>query len=97
LSPEASHARRHFPQKSARQPELGQILRIYHACKYVAGTLHWQSTAQFNHSKSGDEKNWQPDIKFETATFPAGGVAPSTYALARHYYIQRARAWLRRG
>ena len=32
---------------------------------------------------------WQPDIKFETATYPAGGVAPSSHALARHTYIQK--------
>jgi hypothetical protein len=36
---------------------------------------------------------WQPDIKFET-TYPAGGVAPSTHALALHNYIQKARARL---
>ncbi len=35
---------------------------------------------------------WQPDIKFETAAFPAGGVAPSTYALALYNYIQKIRA-----
>ena len=40
---------------------------------------------------------WQPDIKFETATYPAGGVAPSSYALALYNYIQKARARLRRG
>ena len=39
---------------------------------------------------------WPTDIKFETATYPAGGVAPSTYALALHNYIQKARARLRR-
>jgi hypothetical protein len=39
---------------------------------------------------------WQPDIKFETVTYPAGGVAPSTHALALHNYIQKARSWLRR-
>ena len=39
----------------------------------------------------------QPDIKFETATYPAGGVAPSTYALALHNYIQKVRVRLRRG
>ncbi len=38
---------------------------------------------------------WQADIKFETPTYPAGGVAPSTYALALHNYIQKARARLR--
>jgi hypothetical protein len=37
---------------------------------------------------------WQPDIKFETVSYPAGGVAPSTYALALHNYIQKARARL---
>ena len=37
---------------------------------------------------------WQPDIKFEKATYPAGGVAPSTYDLALHNYIQKARARL---
>ena len=40
---------------------------------------------------------WLPDIKFETATYPAGGVAPSTYVLALHNYIQKAKARLRRG
>ena len=39
---------------------------------------------------------WQPDIKFETATYPAGGVAPSTYALKLFTYIRNARARLRR-
>jgi hypothetical protein len=39
---------------------------------------------------------WQPDIKVETANYPAGGVAPSTYTLALHNYIQKAKAWLRR-
>ena len=40
---------------------------------------------------------WPTDIKFETAAYPAGGVAPSTFALARHYYIQKVRARLHRG
>jgi hypothetical protein len=40
---------------------------------------------------------WQPDIKIETASYPTGGVAPSTYALALHNYIRKARSWLRRG
>jgi hypothetical protein len=39
---------------------------------------------------------WQPDIKIETAIYPAGGVAPSTYTLALFNYIQKARARLRR-
>jgi hypothetical protein len=39
---------------------------------------------------------WQPDIKFETATHPAGGVAASSFALALHNYIQKAKARLRR-
>jgi hypothetical protein len=39
---------------------------------------------------------WQPDIKFETVSHPAGGVAPSTYALALYTYIQKAKARLRR-
>ncbi len=37
---------------------------------------------------------WQPDIKFETVSDPAGGVAPSSYALALHNYIQKAGARL---
>jgi hypothetical protein len=40
---------------------------------------------------------WRPDIKFETATYPASGVAPSTYALALYNYIQKVRSWRRRG
>ncbi len=40
---------------------------------------------------------WQPEIKYETASYPAGGVAPSTYALALHDYIRKARARLHRG
>ncbi len=40
---------------------------------------------------------WLPDIKFETATYPAGGVAPSTYALALHNYIRKVRSRPRRG
>jgi hypothetical protein len=39
---------------------------------------------------------WQPDIKFETETYPAGGVAPGTFALARFNCIQHAKIWLRR-
>jgi hypothetical protein len=39
---------------------------------------------------------WQPDIKVEIVTYPAGGVAPSTYALALFNYIQEARDRLRR-
>ena len=39
---------------------------------------------------------WQPDIKFETTSYPAGGVAPSTYALALYNYIRKARARRRR-
>ena len=41
---------------------------------------------------------WQPpsDLTFETVTYPAGGVAPSTYVLALHNYIQKAKARLRR-
>jgi len=39
---------------------------------------------------------WQPDIKFETATYPAGGVAPSTITLALFNYIQKVRARPRR-
>ncbi len=35
---------------------------------------------------------WQPDIKFETATYPAGGVAPSAHVLALHNYIGAIRA-----
>ena len=34
----------------------------------------------------------QPDIKFETATYPAGGVAPSTYALYNYIGAIRAAA-----
>lgn len=34
---------------------------------------------------------WQPDIKLEPTTHPAGGVAPSSYALALHRYIEKAR------
>ncbi len=33
-----------------------------------------------------------PDIKFETATFPVGGVAPSRHDLARHAYIETKRS-----
>ena len=40
---------------------------------------------------------WRTDIKVETATYPAGGVAPSTYALALYNYIQKVRARPRRG
>ena len=39
---------------------------------------------------------WPTDIEFETATYPAGGVAPSSYALALYSYIQKARSRLRR-
>ena len=39
---------------------------------------------------------WQPDIKVETATYPAGGIAPSTYALKLFTYIRKAQARLRR-
>jgi hypothetical protein len=39
---------------------------------------------------------WQPDIRIETATYPAGGVAPSAYALTRHTHIRKVRARLRR-
>ncbi len=38
-----------------------------------------------------------PDINFDTAAYPAGGVAPSTFALAPHDYIQKVRVRLRRG
>ncbi len=40
---------------------------------------------------------WPTDIKFETATYPAGGVAPSTHVLALYNYIQKVRARPRRG
>ena len=40
---------------------------------------------------------WQPDIKFETAPYPTGGVAPSTYVLALYNYIQKLRARRHRG
>jgi hypothetical protein len=40
---------------------------------------------------------WPTDIKFETPTYPAGGVAPSTYALALYNYIQKVRSRPRRG
>ena len=33
---------------------------------------------------------WQPDIRFDTGTYPARGVAPSTCALAPHNHIQKA-------
>jgi hypothetical protein len=39
---------------------------------------------------------WQPDIKLETPRYPAGGVAPSSYALALHTYIQKIRDQVRR-
>jgi hypothetical protein len=39
---------------------------------------------------------WQPDIKLETGTYPAGGVAASTYALTLHNYMQKTKARLRR-
>ncbi len=39
---------------------------------------------------------WQPDFKIEVVTYPAGGVAPSTYVLALHNYMQKAKARLRR-
>jgi hypothetical protein len=34
---------------------------------------------------------WRPDIRIETATYPAGGVAPSTHALTPHNYIRKSR------
>ncbi len=37
---------------------------------------------------------WQPDTKFETAAYPAGGVAPSSYALRLFNYIRKARSRL---
>jgi hypothetical protein len=40
---------------------------------------------------------WRPDIKFETATYPASGVAPLRYAMALYNYIQNVRARPRRG
>jgi hypothetical protein len=33
---------------------------------------------------------WQPDMKFGTGSYAAGGVAPSTCALAPHDHVQRA-------
>lgn len=39
---------------------------------------------------------WQPDIKPETVSYPRGGVAPSSYALLLHSYLQKLRARLRR-
>jgi hypothetical protein len=38
----------------------------------------------------GRRQMWQPDIKFGTGSYPAGGVAPSTCALAPHNHIQKA-------
>ena len=40
---------------------------------------------------------WRPDINFETATYPAGGVAPLRYAMALYNYIQNVKARSRRG
>jgi len=37
-----------------------------------------------------EREMWQPDIKIETMTYPAGGVAPSTYALALHSHTYPA-------
>lgn len=39
---------------------------------------------------------WQPDTKLETAAYPAGGVAPSTYALRLFTYIRKASSRLPR-
>ena len=39
---------------------------------------------------------WQPDIKSETASYPPGGVAPSSYALLLHTYLEKLKARLRR-
>ena len=52
-----------------------------------AGSLATDQSLQI-----GRWKMWQPDIKFETATYPAGGVAPSTFTLALFNYIQKVRA-----
>lgn len=39
---------------------------------------------------------WHQETKFETASYPIGGVAPSTHVLALHTYIQKIRAQRRR-
>ena len=40
---------------------------------------------------------WPTDIIFKTAIYPAGGVAPSSFALALYNYIQKVRERPRRG
>ena len=39
---------------------------------------------------------WQPEIQLKPASYPAGGVAPSSYALALYNYIQKISSHLRR-
>ena len=57
---------------------------------------HWQSSPSST-IPNQETENVQPDIKFETAPYPADGVAPSTFVLAPYNYIQKIRARPRRG
>ena len=39
---------------------------------------------------------WQSNNKLESYSYPAGGIAPSTYALKRHSYLEKAKYRLHR-